>query len=83
MAAWSRKTLGKNSKFWGCQKTTPYGEILKFCSKRIHRDTDRNQKVTGKKMRVDIFALMAPVTIIDVSIWSFIMPPLDSFALKT
>jgi len=34
-------------------------------------------------MRVDIFALMAPVTIIDVSIWSLVMPPLDSFALKT
>jgi len=43
MAALSRKTLKKKKiKFLRlCRKTTPYGKISKFCSKRIHRDTDR------------------------------------------
>jgi len=30
-----------NSVFAFCGKTTPWGNFSKFCSERIHRDTDR------------------------------------------
>jgi len=41
MAAWSRKTLKKSIFFVFCGKTTPYRKFSKFCSKRIHQNTDR------------------------------------------
>jgi len=42
MAAWSRNTLKKKSFFAFLGKPTSYEKIFKkFCSERIHRDTDR------------------------------------------